>query len=355
MIDITAKAHGRISLIGEHTDYNNGWVLLAPTPQLMKVMITVRKDREVHASTSALHLPGSATLFYRHGEESLKRNWIDYIQGCTKFLTALGHTMPGFDIRIESNIPTGYGLASSSALVISTLKGLNKTFSLKYSDLELAEMGQKIEKDFLGGNSSIPDLMACSFSEANEALYFDTLKSSFDRVPIPQDKMDIVVIYSGIPQNKSDGETFQRRYECEEACQLLGITSLRDLSFRELFRLDSLPMSLRRRARHVVTENERVNKSVAAMKAGNVKKLGELFFESHRSMKEDFLISLPEIDLLVELFKNQPGAFGARMIGAGFGGSVVAIVDKSMGHKIAESVVKDYQSRTPHQATILVS
>ena len=114
-------------------------------------------------------------------------------------------------------------------------------------------------------------------------------------------------------------------------------------------------MSLRRRARHVVTENERVNKSVAAMKAGNVKKLGELFFESHRSMKEDFLISLPEIDLLVELFKNQPGAFGARMIGAGFGGSVVAIVDKSMGHKIAESVVKDYQSRTPHQATILVS
>src|SRR6476620_9504897 len=146
MIDVTAVTHGRINLIGEHTDYNNGWVLLAPTPQPMKIFITVRKDREVHASTSALHLPGSATLFYRHGEETKRNSWIDLVQGCTHFLSARGHSMPGFDFRIESTVPTGSGLASSSALIMGTLTALNKTFGFKYADSELAEMGQKIEK-----------------------------------------------------------------------------------------------------------------------------------------------------------------------------------------------------------------
>ena len=129
MIGITAKVHGRVSLIGEHTDYNGGWVLLAPIPQSMTIKITLRRDNEVHASTSALHLPGSNILFFKLGEESRKNNWIDYVQGATKLLADLGHKLSGFDVRIESHVPTHSGLASSSALVIGILKALSSTFS----------------------------------------------------------------------------------------------------------------------------------------------------------------------------------------------------------------------------------
>lgn len=354
MLDFTAKAHGRINLMGEHTDYNNGWVLFAPTPQMMKVFVTVRSDREVQLSTSALHLPGSSTLKYQLGQEGLKSNWIDYIQGCTKYLLELGHTLSGFDLRIESQIQTGFGLASGTALIVCTLKALNKTFNLKMSDIELAQLGLKIEKDFLCSPVTFTDFLACSLIETNSALYLDSQKMTGEQVPLLLDKMDLVVVYSGIAPEKNGGEAFQRPFECEEACNLLGISSLRDLSFRELFRLDSLPMSLRKRARHVVTENERVQKSVAALKAGNPRKLGELFYESHRSMKEDFLISLPEIDLLVELFKAEFGTYGARMTSAGFGGSVVAVTEKGLGRKITDAVIAAYQVKTPHQAVVLL-
>jgi galactokinase len=355
MIDFTAKAHGIVSLIGEHTEYNGGFVLLAPIPQHAKIFITKRKDNSVHASTSALHLPGSVTMSYKLGEETAKRNWIDYIQGATKILAALGHKISGFDIRVESNIPTGTNLSSSSALVVGALKAINKSFDLKFGPESIAHMGLKIEKEFVGGHASIANLMACTLCDNSQALHLDTYKNTFDFVPVPFEKMDLVVIYSGLPQSKGGGEAIQRKYECQEACELLGISSLRELSYRDLFRLDSLPMTLRRRARHVVTEAERVNQSIAALKAGNLKKLGEIFYESHLSMKEDFLISLPEIDSLVELFKAEPGTYGARMTGSGFGGSVVAITEKGQGRKIAETVVDAYRTRTPQPAQILVS
>lgn len=348
------KAYGRVNLIGEHTDYNGGWVLPTAIPQFTEVSLIKRADQKVIIRSS-----NNREFTYLLGEEKKTNTWVDYLQGATIFLAEhiadQGQLISGFEASVESTMPEGSGLSSSAALEISFLKAIRSAFNLKVEDVELARLGQKIENDFVGARVGIMDQMACSLAKAGEALFLDTYKLTFERIELPLFQMDLIVINSGLAHQLSDtdGGYNERRAQCEEACQILGIKHLRDIRPEELAK-KVLPEILMKRARHVVTENARVHDAVAAIRTNNLKRLGELFVESHKSMRDDYQVSIPEIDLLVDLCLKDPDTFGARLTGGGFGGSIVAITNKNAEKKVAQNVVKEYEKLTGHKATILL-
>ena len=218
----------------------------------------------------------------------------------------------------------------------------------------MAQLGQRIENDFVGANVGIMDQMACAFAKFGEALFLDTKDLKFERVQLPMNEMDLVVINSGVEHRHAGGDYNQRRKECEDACRELGIKELREFTKADLPKLAILPDILRRRARHVITENERVHQSVAAIKSLDLISLGKLFYESHESMRDDYQVSISEIDLLVDLCRASPVTYGARLTGGGFGGSIVAITHKNEGQRVAEEVCRTYSMQTGERPSILV-
>lgn len=342
------KAHGRVNLIGEHTDYNGGWVLPTAIPQFTEIHLKKTSGTRAHIKSS-----GDRDFTYELGSEKHTGTWVDYLQGATKFLAGKGK-LGGFEATITSTMPEGSGLSSSAALEISFLKALRSAFKIQATDTELALMGQRIENDFVGARVGIMDQMAVSLAKFGEALFLDTKELTFESVKIPLDEMDLVIINSGLSHQLSahDGGYNERRAQCEEACKLLGIQQLRDIDAHTLAR-KNLPEILARRARHVVTENQRVHEAVKAIREKNLPLLGKLFIESHMSMRDDYEVSIPQIDLLVELCLADKDCFGARLTGGGFGGSIVAITRKGSGHRIAQKVVADYKTKTGITATIL--
>jgi galactokinase len=195
--------------------------------------------------------------------------------------------------------------------------------------------------------------MACSLAEDRVALFLDTRSLEFERVPLPAGT-DLVVVNSGVSHHVAGADYATRRRECEEAARLLGVPQLRDLDVKDLDRLAGLPDTLRRRARHVILEDQRVVDAVAAMRAGDRRRLGDLFYASHASMRHDYEVSIPEIDLLVDLARKDPRVHGARLTGGGFGGSIVALAEEGTGREVGERVVREYGARTGRQATVLV-
>ena len=349
-----AEAYGRVNLIGEHTDYNGGWVLPTAIPQKTTVKIALRPDKMVHGMTSAGFAKKVPAQVYVLGDERKTDTWIDYIQGGTYLLRQMGCPLSGFDLEIHSTVPDGSGLSSSAALEISFLKALRSAFSLALTDNEIALLGQRIENEFVGARVGIMDQMACTYASFGEALFLDTKTLEMERVKLPMEKMDLVVINSGLTHQNSGGDYNQRRSECESACRELGVKELRELSIVDLPLLDSLSDTLRRRARHVITENARVHDAVTAIKSENIAKLGNLFYESHASMRDDYEVSISEIDLLVELCRAQASCYGARLTGGGFGGSIVAVARSGEGRSMALKVIKTYAEQTNHNATMLV-
>ena len=353
MSKITSRAYGRVNLIGEHTDYNGGWVLPTTIPQYTEIIFEKTEGNQVTLESS-----NERKFSYALGEEKRTGNWMDYLQGGTsilqQFLKEKNQKISGFIAHITSTIPEGSGLSSSAALEMSLLKGLKELFKLTINDIELARIGQRIENEFVGARVGIMDQMATSLAQSGEALYLDTLKLTYERIPLPMDKMDLLVINSGISHklSASDGGYNQRRAECEEACAKLGIKLLREISLADLKR-HHLPNVLMRRARHVVTENERVHAAVKAIKEQNLEQLGRLFIESHLSMRDDYEVSIPEIDLLVNLCLVDENVYGARLTGGGFGGSIVALASKGHKEEIARKVIARYFEETGEKAVLL--
>jgi galactokinase len=347
------KAHGRVNLIGEHTDYNGGWVLPTAIPQYTQVTLEKRKDQKVIITSSH-----EREFMFELGQEKPTNTWVDYLQGATKILkeyVSKNHqSFSGFSAKIESSMPEGSGLSSSAALEISFLKAIRSAYDLTVSDPDLARIGQRIENEFVGARVGIMDQMACSLAKSGEALFLDTLNLTYERVVLPLDQMDILVINSGITHrlSASDGGYNQRRAQCEEACQILGIHQLRDISPEKL-KTKILPEVLARRARHVVTENARVHAAVNAIHNKDLKRLGELFIQSHISMRDDYEVSIPEIDILVNLCLKYSEVYGARLTGGGFGGSIVAITKKGHAKALADLILPEYFQLTKEKATVL--
>jgi galactokinase len=346
---VAADAPGRVNLIGEHTDYNGGFVLPTAIPQRTRVQLAARADDTVRVHSES----AAETQEYRLGEETATHAWIDYVQGLTRLLRASAPPILGFDALIQSNVPVGSGLSSSAALSVSLLRALRQAFSLPLDDVALARLGQRSENEFVGAQVGIMDPMAASLADEGTALFLDCRSLEYERVALPRGT-DLIVIDSGVAHNHAAGDYNARRSECEQACALLGAKQLRDLGVAELRRVEALPEPFRRRARHVITENERVLQAVAAMRAGALSRLGELFYDSHRSMRDDYQVSVQEIDLLVALARARTDVYGARLTGGGFGGSVVMLAHAGRGRDVANDIAAAYAARSGCDPRVLV-
>jgi len=346
-----ATARGRVNLIGEHTDYNGGFVLPAQIPLATRVQLAPRPDREVHICSAAL--PADGVRHYTVGVERRGRGWLDYVQGVTATLGAAGFALGGFDATITSDLPVGAGLASSAALVIALLRALRADFGLALDDVQLAIAGQRAESEFVGARVGIMDQLVASIGVEGTACFIDTRGPLYRNVPLPPDAA-LAVIDSGLRHQHASGDYNARRSECEQAAALLGVAQLRDLNTADLPRLLALPEPLRRRARHVISENARVLEAVAAIEAGDLARLGALFDASHASQRDDYDVSLPAIDRLVTLARAQPGVYGARLTGGGWGGAVLVLARAGAARPAAERAVARLAGEGGPAATVLL-
>ena len=315
---VTASAPGRVNLIGEHTDYNEGFVLPLGTREQTSVRVSPRRDQLVRAASRELGGPCEYVL----GEEAATGGWIDYVAGVT---WALGHRQ-GFDLAIESELPPGAGLGSSAALAIALGRALRTAFGLTLGDEALVQIGRRAETGFVGAQTGVMDQIASAFGSPRAALLVDC--RSLDRREVPF-RFDAVVLDSGVRHAHAAGGYNDRRRECEQAARLLGVQALRDATSTA-----GLPEPLARRARHVIEENARVLEAAAALEAGDGAALGALLDESHRSQRDLFEVSVPEVDALVCAARDA-GALGARLTGGGFGGAVVALAPAGRGRGLA--------------------
>jgi len=350
MCDAAADAPGRVNLIGEHTDYHEGFVLPCTVPQRTTAEVRRRSDRRVEAVSA--NVPGHP-LTYELGAETPGGGWGDYVQGVTSALARAGHRLTGFEVHLESTVPLGAGLSSSAALEVALLRALRALFALPIDDVEIARLGQRAETEFVGAPVGIMDQMASSLGAPGQALFLDTRSLFFETIPLPPN-LALIVIDSGVAHQHAGGGYVTRRAESERAARQLGVRYLREVSIDELPRLAALPPIEARRARHVITENARVVQAADALRHADLERLGDLFVRSHVSMRDDYEISTPEIDLLVNLAMADQYVYGARMTGGGFGGAVVIAARAGTERQVAASVTRAYDERSSHTATILV-
>jgi galactokinase len=349
--DARAEAPGRVNLIGEHTDYNGGFVLPTPIPLLARVEIASRPGREARAASA--NVDDGCVESFTIGEERPRGDWLDYIQGVSRVLQNDGFEIRGFDLRLDSDLPVGGGLSSSAAMAVAFQRALRTLFGLPLDDLQLARAAQRAENEFVGARVGVMDPLASSLGRPGFALFLDTRDLSRRHVPIPE-SIELVVVDSGTGHRHADGGYNQRRQECERAAGLLGVRRLRDLEPRDHDRIAALPPPLDRRVRHVVSENARVLASVEALEKDEPAQLGELLDASHRSLRDDFEVSTDAIEVLVRRLRAEVGVFGARLTGGGFGGAVMAIAERGRGLEAARRAAESYRAETGNDAPVLL-
>jgi galactokinase len=332
-------APGRINLIGEHTDYNDGLVM----PVALRLGVTVetrsRDDGIAHLTTDAPISPSEAS--YELGVERRDGTWVDRARGVTSILARDRVDIGGFDAVIRSDLPLGAGLGSSAAFAIALLRSLSELFDRPLDDTAIVRIAHAAETEFAGARAGLLDQLASVYGRPSEALLIDMRDRAMRTIPVPP-TIELAVIDSGTRHEHATSGYNRRREECEDACHHLGIASLRDLDERPLDTiLERLPPPLDRRVRHVVSENARVREAVVALGARDDARLGELLSASHRSLRDDYEVSTPELDRLVEL-ASAAGSLGARMVGGGFGGSIIALARRGAAKDVASRVLEDY-------------
>jgi galactokinase len=342
--EIEARAPGRVNLIGEHIDYNGGHVLPTPIPRHACVDLATREDRTARVASRNLGDPGSLESFDLDAP-GRRGGWADYAQGAAALLEREGFELSGFDALVDSTVPIGSGLASSAAVVVAFLRALRRRFDLRLEDERLALLAQRVENEFVGARVGAMDPMVSSLGRDGFALFLNTRDLRHRQVRIPP-AIEVVVVDSGIAHRHAGGEYNRRRQECEQAREALGVEFLCDLEERDLRRVESLPGPLAKRARHAVTEDRRVRDMVAALEEERWDALGPLLLEGHRSLRDDFEVSIPAIDTLVTLLAREEGVLGARLTGGGFGGSVVVLARSGQGRAAAARAVERYRAET---------
>lgn len=348
--EVAREAPGRVNLIGEHTDYNDGFVMPIATPQHTRVELATANDEVARVWSASI--AADRPMTYRLGDERRRGEWIDYVQGVTAAMRSRGLAIRGFAARIESDVPLGAGLSSSAALEIAMVRALGEAFELAIDPIEMARIGHDAETGLVGAPVGIMDQMAASLAAPDAALFIDTRSLAFEQLSLPA-AAGLVVIDSGIKHQHAGGEYRVRRQECVDSATRLGVRALRDATVAAVAAA-ALPPPLDRRARHVVTENARVVEARDALQRGDAKRFGELMNDSHRSMRDDFEVSTPEIDALVAIAQQQADVFGARMTGGGFGGSVVMLVARGAAREIAERVATRYRAEHGGTAAIVI-
>ncbi|BAZ13693.1 galactokinase [Calothrix sp. NIES-4071] len=357
--EVEALAPGRVNLLGEHTDYNDGFVLPTAIPQKTAVQIGFSDDGLYHFYSEDLNerVDIGEDGFRTGSMPTLQSQFASYIFGCIQVLKQLGYTILPFNLYIKSSVPMGSGLSSSAALEVATLRGIRQLFNLPINDVEIAQFAQQAEINYAHVQCGIMDQMASSLADTKHMLFLDTRTLERRVLPLPRGA-SILVIDSGVPRTLAGSGYNQRRAECEEAAQILGVKALRDVT--DVSRVETLPEPLRKRARHVVTENNRVLEAIQIVETqdetrhvSSLQKFGELMNASHASLRDDYEVSVPALDILVDILQKTPGVFGARLTGAGFGGATVALVAQGEESNIATKVLEKYNNYG-HTGNLLV-
>jgi galactokinase len=331
---VRADAPGRVNLIGEHTDYNGGFVLPMPIPQRTRVALRRRGDGGVRVSSSA---EGVSPVSWKVGSEEPSGSWADYVAGVFSVARSAGLPVGGVKLWVSSDVPLGSGLSSSAALEVAVLRALRAALGWTLDDVALARLAHRAEVEFVGARVGLMDQLASSCGIDGEALLIDCRDVTLTPVPLPADA-EVAVISSGIRHSNATGGYNERRAECERAAALLGVKSLREVESEA--DAAALPAPLHRRVRHVVSENRRVLDMVDAFAVGDLEAAGRLMGESHASLRDDYEVSVAGVDRLVATAAARGDVYGARMTGAGFGGSVVLLCHAGAAAEAARAVVE---------------
>ncbi|MBE4586365.1 galactokinase [Vibrio navarrensis] len=349
------QAPGRVNLIGEHTDYNDGFVLPCAINYQTVVAAAKRGDNLVRVVSVDY---GNALDEFDITQEILfqpDKMWANYIRGVVKCLLARGYQFGGADISVSGDVPQGAGLSSSAALEVVIGQTFKELYDLAISQAEIALNGQQAENEFVGCNCGIMDQMISAQGKDNHAMLLDCRSLETEAVPMPEE-MAVVIINSNKKRGLVDSEYNTRRLQCEEAARSFGVKALRDVTMAQFkAKVAQLDETVAKRARHVISENERTVEAAQALRAQDMKRLGELMAQSHASMRDDFEITVTEIDTLVEIVKAVIGEQGGvRMTGGGFGGCVVALVPPALVEPVKAAVEEKYPQATGLNASIYV-
>ncbi len=346
-------APGRLNLIGEHTDYNDGFVL--PFALAQRTTVTARRTALRHWSVSTTQAPQRVEIEPSDLRPGRITGWAGYVAGVLWSLTQAGYDVPGAELAVDSEVPVGAGLSSSAALECAVLSALCDLGGLDIASIERARIAQRAENDYVGVPCGIMDQVACLLARDGHVLFLDCRSLATEQIPCDPAAagLAILVTDSRAPHHHVTNEYAQRRHACAEAARALGVPALRDVDTVDALAGLEDPM-LYRRARHAVTENQRVLDAVACLRAGRLRELGPLLTASHASMRDDYEITVAEVDLAVKTALSA-GAYGARMTGGGFGGCVLALVDAPGASDVALAIATAFRRRGYAEPTSFVA
>ena len=339
------SAPGRVNLIGEHTDYNEGFVLPFAIDRRTYAAVGKRSDQLARVASA---FSGELVEFeISEIQRDKVSGWSAYPLGVAWSLIQAGAKPQGFDLYVDSNVPVGAGLSSSAAIECSVALALNDLWGSGFSRSVLAKVGQRAENEIVGAPTGIMDQTASLFGELDHAVFLDcrTLDAKAIALSLKENGLEIVVMDSSVAHRLTDGGYASRRQACQDAAEIMGVTSLRDVTLEKLeASKDLLGDVVYKRARHVVTENERVTKTVELLSSSGPKSIGHLMNESHVSMRDDFQISITELDVAVETAISQ-GAVGARLTGGGFGGAAIALIEAGKVASLSAAVLDKFRDQ----------
>lgn len=343
---LIVRSPGRINLIGEHTDYNNGFVLPAAIDKAIYIAASKREDDEIHLFAEDFKEDFSCTL---STVVPVKQNWANYILGIVDQLQKNGYRLNGFNAVIDGDVPVGAGLSSSAALECATAFALNELFNLQLQKIEMVKMAQLAEHTFAGVNVGIMDMFASMFGKTENAIKLDCRSLEYEYVPLHLDKIKIVLFNTNVKHSLASTEYNVRRKQCEQGVAWIKknhseVNSLRDATMQML---DDyvLPKNtlIYKRCKFIIEENQRLLEACEHLKENDIKFLGEEMFKTHEGLSKEYEVSCKELDFLVNAVKNNTAVLGARMMGGGFGGCTINLVKEESIEKLVEEISEFYQ------------
>ena len=347
------RAPGRVNLIGEHTDYNDGFVFPLAIDRAAWIALRPRADKRVRVFS--LDMAEEASFHLNDLPRPDATRWIDYIIGVAWALQRGGYRLAGWEGVLAGDVPIGSGLSSSAALELAAARAFYCVSDFDWDAAQMAQIGRAAENEWLGIQTGIMDQMISAAGVAGRALLIDCRSLESTPAPLPADT-SIVILDTGTRRGLVGSAYNERRRQCEAAARHFGIAALRDIDLATFSkRADELEPVIRRRARHVISENERTLQARAAMLAGDAEALGELMIASHTSLRDDFEVSSPALDAIVNCANAEPSCYGARLTGAGFGGCAVALVRRDAAEDFVRKVGAGYASATGNTPALYVT
>ncbi|MBN2334871.1 galactokinase [Candidatus Bathyarchaeota archaeon] len=352
------SAPGRVNLIGEHTDYNDGYVLPTPIDRRIWVAASPRRDEKVRVH--AADFDESTEFSLRGIRRDPRHGWVNYVQGVAKALMDEGYSLGGTDMVVKGDVPLGAGLSSSAALLMSTMRVFQGLNSIEIDPVEAAYLGRKAENEFVGVQCGVMDQFVAGLGEHGKALFIDCRTNEHRLIPL-RDEYRVVIVNTMKNRELTDSAYNERRAQCEEAVRIISaghpeVEALRDVSPEMLIESwGMLPETIQSRARHVVTENQRVLEAAEYLARGDAEGFGDLMYDSHESLRYDYEVSCRELDALVGATMDMDEVVGARMTGAGFGGCTVNLVEAGYVGEFAETIKKRYLRSTAKRAEVYLA